>query len=1468
MQCWSSRTLEHHLINRPYPRLPIFLAIVSCVALAAMIATMAGFAADAAADVGAEKSVAHAATRVAAVLPQGLPNCAAPGVEVVNDPASDQNPAGTAQLDIVRVSFAEPAQDDGSDRLVVTMKMSQLDPAALPLNAVWTTFFNVGTTTYFVAATTTDPSAPGGVSYEYGHIDPTTGIVTTDGSADSGQLDDANNSFIISISNSLVGNPAAGTTLTGVFGRSQMLVGVLGNGVLLDIDTAPNNGAAGGRTYTLVGNAACGSPSPTPTPTATATPTPTPPVGPPNCTPPGVQVVSDPANDQNPAGQGNQDIVSVSFAEPAQEDDGERLYVTLKVRGPVDPSALPPNASWRVHFKHGTITWFVTVSTYDPTSPGPPSGVSYEYGQIDPLTGSNSTIGDADGGSVNADGTLTVIVSNSLVGSPAAGTVLSEIRGTSQLLVGALGTGLLATIDRGPDAGFGSSYTLIGNAACESVPTPTPTPTASPTPTGSPTPTPSPTPTTGPRYLVYQPPAGMGTGAAEPTIGVNHKTGKVMYLAGLQTLRVTFDSCTQGALWEDVSATSTSQRTLDPILYTDNLKSTVRNDRTFVSQLAGKASLLAYTDNDGGTNGKALGDWTQSQGSGVNSGVDHQSIGGGPFAAPLTRDPNGVLYPHAIYYCSQDIADAYCALSLDGGQTFGPAVPIYTAAQCGGLHGSPQVDPDGTVYVPNKSCGGKQALVVSENNGATWTIRPVPTSTVGRWDPFVGITKNGVLYFGYGAQNGRPRVAVSHDKGLNWTNDKLVGTTFGTNGVRDTAFPTVVAGDDDRAAFAFLGTTNPGANAVWSLYIAHTYDSGQTWTTVNATGSDPVQRGTICSGGTLGCPNGDRNLLDFNDVTVDAEGRVLAGIADGCIGPCVQNTPNSFTALATIARQSGGKRLFAQFDPPDPSVPSSPVLTTARRDSFGVHLAWTEPDNGGSTLSEYRVYRKADGVATVEELIATLPAGDNDYTDRDVDSVVTYRYRVKALNGVGESSDCAPLVLPINAGPADPCTAPGVEVLTDPAGDAVPPLNVADIRSLSVSELYDPANPSANKLTFTLKMNGGGPLPPNAQWYIIWKRLNVGANDREFVAMKTNPPGTVLSPAFKYGEISAPSVNAPTDVGDADSGTYDSATGTITITISNSKIENISPGQTLSNLEVRVFNRGDASGVLPITQAAAQDFSTFGVQYQLVGNFFCRPNNSPSARLSATPMAGGAPLTVNFSGAASSDPDAGDTIATYELDFGDGSPVVEQASPNFSHQYNEAGTYRVTLTVTDSRGLQSLNVADAFITVDDPGCTTNYALASLGATATASSTYSSRNYTPQGAIDGDVTGRGWEQGGGWNDGTRGVWPDWLQIDFSGAKRINTINVFTLQDNFHSPVPPTPDTLGTLYGLLDFDVEYWDQANSQWVLVPGGQVTNNDRVMRVFSFTEIETTRIRVMVHRGRLHFSRIVEVQALGCSAQ
>jgi hypothetical protein len=156
-------------------------------------------------------------------------------------------------------------------------------------------------------------------------------------------------------------------------------------------------------------------------------------------------------------------------------------------------------------------------------------------------------------------------------------------------------------------------------------------------------------------------------------------------------------------------------------------------------------------------------------------------------------------------------------------------------------------------------------------------------------------------------------VAVSKDRGETWINDTDVGAAAGLVATR---FPAAIAGDPDRAACAFLGTTTEGPSeslafeGVWYPYIATTYDGGLTWELVNVSPTDPVQ-----GYGGVGPSGTNRNLLDFNDLEVDERGRVLFAYSDGCVGGCVLDpSANSFAAKGTLVRQTGGRTLLSEFD--------------------------------------------------------------------------------------------------------------------------------------------------------------------------------------------------------------------------------------------------------------------------------------------------------------------------------------------------------------------------------------------------------------------------------------------------------------------------------------------------------------------------------------------------------------------------
>jgi hypothetical protein len=412
-------------------------------------------------------------------------------------------------------------------------------------------------------------------------------------------------------------------------------------------------------------------------------------------------------------------------------------------------------------------------------------------------------------------------------------------------------------------------------------------------------------------------------------------------------------------------------------MYTDST-----TGRTFESQLSGVDSLTCYTDDEGAT-------WHPSQGGGIPSGVDHQTLGGGNFVA---GDPLNVanLYPRAVYYCSQDIATAFCALSRDGGTTFGAGLPVYNLLDCGGLHGHIAVAPDGTAYLPNKSCGGTQGLTTSADNGKTWTVRSVPNSIPGDSDPAISVGSNGTVYYGYANGDGTPHVAVSHTQGKTWSSDLNVGSSLG---IKNVVFPTIVAGDDDRAAMSFLGTTTAGnyqdaANfhGVWHLYTAFTYDGGASWVTVDDTPTDPVQIGSICTAGTT-CGN-DRNLLDFIGSTMDSHGRVEVGYADGCTGSCPSTGVNNFDAYATIARQYDGWTLLSAYDPLPNLTISALSASVAKNGASSITATMA---NTGKAAATAPVRFQVNGAVLSTSAPVVVPAGGS--------VVVTVPWNTKQLKG-------------------------------------------------------------------------------------------------------------------------------------------------------------------------------------------------------------------------------------------------------------------------------------------------------------------------------------------------------------------------------------------------------------------------------------------------------------------------------------
>ena len=185
----------------------------------------------------------------------------------------------------------------------------------------------------------------------------------------------------------------------------------------------------------------------------------------------------------------------------------------------------------------------------------------------------------------------------------------------------------------------------------------------------------------------------------------------------------------------------------------------------------------------------------------------------------------------------------------------------------------------------------------------------------------------------------------SFDSGDTWEQTSL---RVSPNHIISATFPQIDAGDAGRVAIAYLGSPDkwlldePGLdgdpwdgdahyapdNATYFLYVSISTNADTAepmWETIQLT-DDPVQVGSIClsSGDCRNIGGSNRNLLDFNDLTLGPDGRIYIAYADGCTDnieskPCASE-PDSWVAensrdrRGMVAIQTSGPSLFADIE--------------------------------------------------------------------------------------------------------------------------------------------------------------------------------------------------------------------------------------------------------------------------------------------------------------------------------------------------------------------------------------------------------------------------------------------------------------------------------------------------------------------------------------------------------------------------
>jgi hypothetical protein len=379
--------------------------------------------------------------------------------------------------------------------------------------------------------------------------------------------------------------------------------------------------------------------------------------------------------------------------------------------------------------------------------------------------------------------------------------------------------------------------------------------------------------------------------------------------------------------------------TSDPYLWVDPV-----TDRIFDLQMVNtQGTWIAWSDDDGAT-------WLANPlDAGSVPDVDHIKLATGPWTnagfGQLGQQTKGVgLYPQATYFCHNSGEGVLCYTSFDGGRTFpvgstaiGAVLPNELLSPTTGLHGAISTAPDGTVYVPPRTAVPEVA--VSHDNGFSWSVVQLGADA-GTPNP----RKNAEV--AADTASNAYMTWIGKDQGVYLSRSTDGGTTWDATSLRaspaavvSATFPQIQAGDPGRIAIAYLGSTNADKlntsdidgkpwdgnphyapeGVTYDLYVTFSLDAlsaAPTWHTVKVT-TDPVQAGSIClnSGDCRDIGGSNRNLLDFNDLSQDKDGRIYVAFTDGCRAECADDgTPearDSRSARGTVAILESGPSLLS-----------------------------------------------------------------------------------------------------------------------------------------------------------------------------------------------------------------------------------------------------------------------------------------------------------------------------------------------------------------------------------------------------------------------------------------------------------------------------------------------------------------------------------------------------------------------------
>ncbi|HET9728778.1 MAG TPA: PKD domain-containing protein [Acidimicrobiia bacterium] len=542
--------------------------------------------------------------------------------------------------------------------------------------------------------------------------------------------------------------------------------------------------------------------------------------------------------------------------------------------------------------------------------------------------------------------------------------------------------------------------------------------------------------------------------------------------------------------------------------------------------------------------------------------------------------------------------------------------------------------------------------------------------------------------------------------------------------------------------------------------------------------------------------------------------------------------------------------------------PSTPTNVTARAASCSrVDVAWTgSTDNSGTGLAGYNVYR---GGVFVQRVTGTA------WSDLTVSASSTYSYDVVAVDNAGDLSPhsapagvttpaCANLAPVANAG-ADQSALTLVTVSFNGSGSTDSDGSIASYSwnfgdgttttGVTVTHTYAHAGTYAVTLTVTDNLGATGTDTAIASIANRAPVANAGPDQTTTVGTaapfngsgSSDPDGTISAYSWSFGD-GATATGVTTSHAYAAAGTYtttltvtdnNGATATDTAVVTVNTVANVPPianaGADQSALTLTTLSFSGAGSSDPDGSIASYAWSfgdgasatgvsvshsyatsgTYTVTLTVTDNKGATASDTAIATITNRPPVANAGadlsaqslVSLTFNGSGSSDPDG--SIASYAWNLGDGATAT---GSSVIHSYAHAGSYTVTLTVTDNKGATASDIAVATITNRPP-------IANAGPDQTALSLVSlSFNGSSSSDLDGTIASYAWNFG----DGTTATG---VSVSHSYAQAGSYVVTLTVTDNNGATAadtavamitnrPPTanagPDQAGTVGTAVSFN----------------------------------------------------------------